>query len=238
MPRRHRFFKPGRFFIFSKQPAASVRAHGVVSPCLDFTIRWHARKVHPAATPVRIHGMANILITGASSGVGAELVNRLAARGDSLFLTGRSEEKLKKLGLDAPLLAGDLAAPGAAEKIVAAAASELGSLDVVVHCAGIGLIKPAADTTDAEFTHVMNVNARAAFLLAREACKAMAAAKPATKRVAPAPVKRATPKAAPVKAPVVAKTTRTAKASVTAPAAGRKAVRAVAPVAAAKRAAR
>ena len=60
--------------------------------------------------------------------------------------------------------------------------------------------------------------------------KALAAAKPATKRVAAAPVKRATPKAAPVKAPVVTKTTRAAKAA--APAAGRKAVRAVAPVAA------
>jgi NAD(P)-dependent dehydrogenase (short-subunit alcohol dehydrogenase family) len=53
----------------------------------------------------------------------------------------------------------------------------LGSIDVVVHCAGIGLIKPAADTSDAEFTHVMNVNTRATFLLARESCRVMAAAK-------------------------------------------------------------
>jgi len=51
------------------------------------------------------------------------------------------------------------------------------------------------------------------------------------KRVATAPVKRATPKAAPVKAPVVAKTTRAA--SALAPVVGRKAVRTVAPVAAA-----
>jgi len=121
--------------------------------------------------------MANILITGASSGVGAELARRLAARGDSLFLSGRSEDKLKNLGLNASIFAGDLTSSGAAEKLVASAISELGSLDVVIHCAGIGLIKPAADTTDAEFTHVMNVNTRAAFLLARESCKAMAAAK-------------------------------------------------------------
>jgi NAD(P)-dependent dehydrogenase (short-subunit alcohol dehydrogenase family) len=121
--------------------------------------------------------MANVLITGASSGVGAELARRLAVRGDSLYLSGRSEDKLKNLGLNASIFAGDLTSPGAAEKLVVSAISKLGSLDVVIHCAGIGLIKPAADTTDAEFTHVMNVNTRAAFLLARETCKAMAAAR-------------------------------------------------------------
>lgn len=121
--------------------------------------------------------MAHVLITGASSGVGAELAKRLSARGDALFLTARSEEKLKNLGIDAEIAAIDLTAPGAAERLVASAISSLGSIDVVVHCAGVGLIKPAMDTTDAEFTHVMNVNTRAAFLLAREACKPMAAAK-------------------------------------------------------------
>jgi short-subunit dehydrogenase len=120
--------------------------------------------------------MSNILITGASSGIGAELAKRLSARGDSVFSTGRSGEKLSATG-SGPRLAADLTAPGAAEKIVAAAVESLGSIDVVIHCAGVGLIKAAAETTDAEFTHVMNVNTRATFLLMREACKTMAAAK-------------------------------------------------------------
>jgi short-subunit dehydrogenase len=121
--------------------------------------------------------MANILITGASSGIGAALARRLVSRGDSLFLTGRSAEKLAALGLPSPSLAADLTTPGAAEKVVAAAAEALGGIDAVVHCAGVGLIKSAAETTDAEFTHVMNVNTRATFLLSREACKTMATAK-------------------------------------------------------------
>ena len=120
--------------------------------------------------------MSNILITGASSGIGAELAKRLTARGDSVFLTGRSEEKLADLACG-PHLAADLTAPGAAEKVLAAAVENLGSVDVVIHCAGVGLIKAAAETTDAEFTHVMNVNSRATFLLMREACKTMGAAK-------------------------------------------------------------
>jgi NAD(P)-dependent dehydrogenase (short-subunit alcohol dehydrogenase family) len=120
--------------------------------------------------------MSNILITGASSGIGAELAKRLSARDDSVFLTGRSEEKLADLACG-PHLAADLTAPGAAEKVLAAAVENLGSVDVVIHCAGVGLIKAAAETTDAEFTHVMNVNSRATFLLMREACKTMGAAK-------------------------------------------------------------
>ena len=120
--------------------------------------------------------MSNIVITGASSGIGAQLAKRLFSRGDSVFLSGRSEEKLAGLGCG-PFLAADLTAPGSAEKVVAAALENLGSLDAVIHAAGVGLIKPAAETSDAEFTQVMNINTRATFLLAREACKAMATAK-------------------------------------------------------------
>jgi NAD(P)-dependent dehydrogenase (short-subunit alcohol dehydrogenase family) len=119
--------------------------------------------------------MSQILITGATSGIGHELAARLIARGDSVFLTGRSSEKLQTSG--APHLTADLTTPGAAEKIVNGAVDAMGSIDAVIHCAGIGLIKPAAETTDAEFTHVMNVNTRATFLLARESCRVMAAAK-------------------------------------------------------------
>ena len=119
--------------------------------------------------------MSNILITGATSGIGHEVAARLIGRGDSVFLTGRSSEKLQTSG--APYLAADLTSPGTAEKIVNGAVDAMGSIDAVIHCAGIGLIKPAADTTDAEFTHVMNVNTRATFLLARESCRVMAAAK-------------------------------------------------------------
>ena len=121
--------------------------------------------------------MNKILITGASSGIGAALAVKLSLRGDALALAGRSESKLTALGIDAILLPGDLTAPGIAEKTVQSAADSLGGLDVVVHCAGIGLIKPALDTTDAEFTKVMNVNTRSTFLVAQAASRIMAAQK-------------------------------------------------------------
>jgi NAD(P)-dependent dehydrogenase (short-subunit alcohol dehydrogenase family) len=127
--------------------------------------------------------MDKFLITGASSGIGREIAIRLAARGAKLTLHGRSESKLSdvaSLCTGASLVesfASDLTVPHAAEAIVTKAAESMGGIDCVVHCAGIGLIKPAADTTDAEFSKVINTNLRGTFLVAQAACKVMAAQK-------------------------------------------------------------
>jgi NAD(P)-dependent dehydrogenase (short-subunit alcohol dehydrogenase family) len=122
--------------------------------------------------------MNSFLITGASSGIGASLAKKLSARGAALALAGRSREKLENLAIEnATLLPGDLTAPGVAESTVRQTVESLGSLDAVIHCAGVGLIKPAAETSDADFTRVMNVNTRSTFLLAQAALPVMAAAK-------------------------------------------------------------
>lgn len=124
--------------------------------------------------------MNKFLITGASSGIGRALAKRLAARGANLTLSGRSEAKLdevKTACTGAALVecvAVDITSAGAAEALVQRSLEVMGGLDCVIHCAGVGLIKPAAETTDAEFTKVVNTNLRGTFLVAREACKAMA----------------------------------------------------------------
>ena len=124
--------------------------------------------------------MNNFLITGASSGIGRELALRLAARGATLTLNGRSEAKLADVASTCTgaasvlIVAADITAPGAAESMLASAVQSMGAIDCVIHCAGIGLIKSAADTTDAEFTKIVNTNLRGTFLVARESCKVMA----------------------------------------------------------------
>lgn len=134
--------------------------------------------MRPSAPHGRSIGMNKILITGASSGIGAALAVKLAARGSALALAGRSQEKLEALGIEgATLLSGDLTSAGVAETTVNSANEALGGLDVVVHSAGIGLIKSSLETTDAEFTKVLNVNTRATFLVAQASAKLMAAQK-------------------------------------------------------------
>ncbi|HEY0790575.1 MAG TPA: SDR family oxidoreductase [Chthoniobacterales bacterium] len=123
------------------------------------------------------------LITGASSGIGRALAIALADRRYPLFLTGRNGDKLRAVteGLtgagEVGSAAADLVAPRAAEQVVQRAVEHLGGLDAVVHCTGIGLIKPALETTDAEFCAVTNVNLRGTFLVAQAAMKVMAAQK-------------------------------------------------------------
>ncbi len=121
--------------------------------------------------------MNKVLITGASSGIGREVASRLAGRGLTLALTGRSLGKLEALGLEADLIPADLTAPGSAAAVVEKSVAAMGGLDAVIHCAGVGFIKPLTETTDQDFTRILNVNTRATFLLAKEACAVMAASK-------------------------------------------------------------
>ncbi len=127
--------------------------------------------------------MDKFLITGASSGIGREVARLLASRGACLVLTARSISGLQETADlcrgagSLEVVAADLTAPGAAEDLLARTTAALGGLDCVVHCAGMGLIKPALDTTDAEFTRVLNTNLRGTFLVARESCRVLAAQK-------------------------------------------------------------
>lgn len=118
--------------------------------------------------------MGNYLITGGSSGIGRELALQLIAKGHQVFVQGRSEEKLAEFSGQVPTLALDLTTAGAAEKLVETAEAQIGPLDGVAHCAGVGLIKPALETSDAEFTRIMNINTRATFLTLQSACRRMA----------------------------------------------------------------
>lgn len=86
------------------------------------------------------------LVTGASSGIGAEFASQLAARGYHLVLVARSEERLRRLandlhahhGVQADVIVQDLSAPDAATRIGAALAAAGTAVDLLVNNAGIG----------------------------------------------------------------------------------------------------
>ncbi len=118
--------------------------------------------------------MQRFLITGASGGIGLALAYKLQARGVALALTGRTVAPLREQFPSATVIEADLVGANEAARVVSEASAALGGLDCVVHLAGIGLIKSVAETTDAEFSRVVNVNLRASFLVAKAACEVMA----------------------------------------------------------------
>lgn len=86
------------------------------------------------------------LITGASSGIGAELARLHASRGGDLVLVARREDALNALkqelesahGIRATVIAADLAEAGAAQRVFAATEGAGLEIDVLINNAGFG----------------------------------------------------------------------------------------------------
>ncbi len=80
-----------------------------------------------------------VLVTGASSGLGAELAGELHRRGARLMLTGRDEERVAAVAhpLGARWFAGDLASDAAIARLCARFDAEFSQLDVLINNAGV-----------------------------------------------------------------------------------------------------
>ncbi len=119
--------------------------------------------------------MTTHLITGAGSGIGAVLARRLADRGDSLVLVARSAargEELTERFEGATALVADLADPGSLADL------ELpGSLDSVVHAAGVVDLGAVADLSAGAWREQIDVNLLAPAELTRLALPGLRAAR-------------------------------------------------------------
>src|SRR6185437_15682860 len=110
------------------------------------------------------------IVTGASQGIGAAVVHAFLDRGYNVVGTSRS---FSGSGFAAaPKLAlvdGDIGLVATAETVVQAAREKFGTLDHVVHCAGIFSSKPFTDYSIEEFRSLVSVNLEGFILLTQRA---------------------------------------------------------------------
>jgi len=90
-----------------------------------------------------------IVITGASQGIGAGLVNTFAGRGYNVVATSRSVSRSSEIPASDKVVRvdGDIADPATARKVVETALSRFGRIDALVNNAGIFFAKPFVDYT-------------------------------------------------------------------------------------------
>lgn len=117
------------------------------------------------------------LVTGASGGIGASIAKALAGAGARVAISGTNMDKLNalkaELGDKAIIIAANLSDNDAVAALVDNAEKELGQLDILVNNAGLTRDTLAMRMKDEDWDAVLNVNLRAAFILARAAIKGM-----------------------------------------------------------------
>ena len=123
---------------------------------------------------------ATALVTGASSGIGAAVAERLAARGHAVAMVGRRAAPLAELharirarggtALPLPL---DLLDPGAPQEAVARAEAELGPIDVLTCSAGTVRLAEIHESEERHWERQLRLNLTVPFLLARQVLPGM-----------------------------------------------------------------
>ncbi|RNL63100.1 SDR family oxidoreductase [Nocardioides marmoriginsengisoli] len=118
----------------------------------------------------------SILVTGASSGLGAATVRRFAAGGGKVYAASRNAELLAEVAASCADLPGevafgshDITSPADCRAAVAAAVAAYGRLDVVVNNAGRHDFRITTETTDEEWAHDIALNLSGAFYVAQAA---------------------------------------------------------------------
>jgi uncharacterized protein len=114
-----------------------------------------------------------VLLTGATGGLGHAIARALAARGARLTLTGRRTEALEPLAaeLGGRALACDLADAAAVDRLVA----EAGAVDVLIANAGVSASGPVESYSVEDLDRALTVNLRAPMVLAKRLGEGMAA---------------------------------------------------------------
>ena len=120
-----------------------------------------------------------VIVTGASQGIGAGVVQAFLARGYNVVGTSRNATKSKEFSASdhLVLIDGDIGQFETAQKVAELAIKKFGSIDAVVANAGIFFVKPFTDYTADDFKALVSTNLEGFIYITQLAVKQMLAQK-------------------------------------------------------------
>lgn len=128
-----------------------------------------------SSNPFSLEGKVAV-VTGASKGIGVGIGEAMAAAGAAVAVVGRNEASLNEVagrirdaGGRAHVIACDVAAPDAPERIVDGTVAAFGALNILVNNAGTFEPLPFLDTSLESFDRQLNTNVRAPFAITQRA---------------------------------------------------------------------
>lgn len=123
----------------------------------------------------------NVIITGATRGIGKAIAFKFAKQGANIVIGYRSsdseasqiKEELESLGVKVLLVKGDVSNSEYAKEIIGACKKDLGSVDILVNNAGITKDGLVMRMKDEDFSSVVDVNLKGTFNCSKEAAIVM-----------------------------------------------------------------
>jgi len=118
----------------------------------------------------------NVLITGATGGIGGELIKKFFSLNANIVATGTNTEKLNDIKKKYPnikILKFDISEHSRIEDFIDNVALELGGLDILVNNAGTNVDNLSIRMKDAEWKKVLDINLTSTFLLSKHSIKKM-----------------------------------------------------------------
>lgn len=121
----------------------------------------------------------NAIVTGGNSGLGQAFALALSKAGANIFVAsfmdddGETQELIEGCGSKYAFMKDDISVKGVPKKIVEACVSQLGSVDILVNCAGICKINDVLEFDRDDWDPMIAINLTAAFELSHEAAKYM-----------------------------------------------------------------
>ena len=117
------------------------------------------------------------LITGGGTGIGFAIAKQLHSMKYTVVITGRRKNKLieakKKLRTRCHIFENDISDKSSTMSLVNDIEKNVGNIDVLINNAGTHLRKKALDTTDEEWSEVIDTNLNSVFSISRECAKKM-----------------------------------------------------------------